>query len=151
MINKTAKTAVGVLAAASVIPAVLGASANAATGVKLDEKTFPDVNLRTYIMQFDFNNNGALDSDEIKLATDLDLPSTILNLKGIEKLSNARIIRMNDNTFIDSMNFKGNSKLEYLSITKCKIKSIDLSKNKNLCKVVLRGNDYLKNVNLHSL
>ena len=49
MINKTAKTAVGVLAAASVIPAVIGASANAATGVKLDAKTFPDVNLRTYL------------------------------------------------------------------------------------------------------
>lgn len=92
---------------------------NAASGVALNSKNFPDANFLKYVKQFDLNKDGSLSKDEISKVTTINCDS--LSIKSIEGI----------NYF---------SSLKDLSVNKNQLKSIDVSKINTLLSIMCFSN-----------
>ncbi|MBO4495932.1 MAG: DUF4214 domain-containing protein [Clostridiales bacterium] len=107
-------SALAVPAAAQVFGATIRAdenSANAGTTVEINEKNFPDANLRKTVSEYDENKDKKLDEDELLYANTIEVPGKgIKTLKGVELLP-----------YLYNLDCSGNELTE-----------LDLSQNKNL-------------------
>ena len=146
-----------------------GSSSEAAGGVKINSTNFPDKVFRTYVKaNFDMDGNGTLSSKEIADAKCIDLciyDETFDNaksIKGIEYLTNLEQFyyfgdelttadfSKNKNIYVigfdrapnlKSINVKGCTRLDALTIYGSKLTSIDLSTNKELTSLSIAQSD----------
>lgn len=103
--------------------------------VILDESAFPDEDFRIFIAsKFDTNNDGTLQSDEIRAAKILDteFEAYFSSTQGIEYLKNLKKLTV-PMAGITSIDVSGNPKLQILDVNYNEdLSSIDVSHNKEL-------------------
>ena len=105
--------------AAMILPAFVGFHAEAATSVHIDKNTFPDANFRAVVATYDTDGNGYLSEFEISRVINVVCEGKKINsIKGIEYFTAVQGLWCKDNN----------------------IKSMDLSKNKDLHGVWCSGN-----------
>lgn len=121
---------------------------NAASGVALNSKNFPDANFLKYVKQFDLNKDGSLSKDEINKVTIIDCCN--LSIKSIEGIN-----------YFSSLNmlFTSNNKLEILDVSKIttlkniecarnNIKEIKINKSTDLISLSCNNNKLSKSLDL---
>ncbi len=100
--------------------------------VEINEMTFPDVNFRTIVEDFDADSNRCLSDEEISAVTDIDCKDkSISNLEGIGYFSFLSSLDCCDND-LSSLDMSGNPKLFDLKCDRNKLTNLDVSKNANL-------------------
>ena len=157
-INKFGKMSIALICALFIcVIAMPAATLNAAGGLKIDSKNFPDGNLRKVVKSYDSNRDGKLSSTEINNIIYLSVVSQkVSNLKGIEKLTNLQSLYCSNNN-IKSLDVSKNTKLRHLSCANNKITSITgLGNLKDLSSLYCSNNaisslDVSKNTNLSTL
>ncbi|MBO4450717.1 MAG: hypothetical protein J5777_09025 [Clostridiales bacterium] len=106
------------LASAVILPAFLGLNSEAATSIKI-EGNFPDDNFKKVVKTYDTDNNGYLSASEISKVINIYCQNkNISSIKGVEYFTALQGLWCADN----------------------KIKSMDISKNKDLHGVWCSGN-----------
>ena len=115
--------------------------------VPINEYNFPDAAFRKAVQKFDLNENGSLNMNEIALAKTLHISGKgISSLKGIEYLTNLRILEANYNK-LTAVDLKKNLELKEIYLDTNQIKKLNLTKNKALT-VVNISNNGLKTLTL---
>lgn len=159
--KKVILTAAAIALAAGAVTGVNSMEAQAAAKtVKINKTNFPDVVFRELVKaNYDKNHDNKLSASEIKKAKNFGnrgktqvkiKPSKyaeyqkkyitdIKSFKGIEKLTNLRVLVAED-TSVKKINLKKNKKLTTLNLTGGKITSLDLNQNKDLKYVYLSYN-----------
>ena len=124
-INKFGKMSIALICALFIcVIAMPAATLNAAGGVKIDSKNFPDKNFREAVKTYDTNRDGSLSSAEISKVIYLSVNNAkISSVKGVEKFTNLVSFYCSGNS-IKSLDVSKNKKLQYLSCSNNKITSI---------------------------
>ena len=114
----------------ALILAVIPVGARAAGGVAINEKNFPDQDLREYIStEFDADGDGVLSASEIENAQKIDLSDTpVANLTGLASLVSLKELDVSGSR-VTAVPAAKNAALETLKISGCMVKSLDVSKN----------------------
>ena len=102
--------------------------------VSIDGNIFPDDNLRTALLdeEYDADGNGKLSYSEIKQITSLDVGNKdIENLSGIDKLEYIQYLRCGHN-LLTSIDVGKNTMVKQISCDYNSLESIDVSSNKIL-------------------
>lgn len=182
--KKLVKCAVEMMVVMFVIIALTPAGSVAAKEKRIKIKSFPDKYLREELQKSDKNSDGFLNQKELRKVTSMDLESDSapINLKGIGKLKYLKKFNISnccpqnvinvkeiyklynlESLSLSSCEFKGKLKLNLKSLKKLKeltlysgdIKSVKISKNKNLESLILAENisdiDLTKNKKLKYL
>lgn len=100
--------------------------------IKINEKNFPDENLRTAVQEYDTDNNGWLSPEECAAVTSVD-KRYFHNLTGLEHFTNITVLELSNCSYadFDFSCFKG---LKELKISGS-FSHIDLSANLQLEKL----------------
>lgn len=130
----------------------------------IDEKNFPDQAFRTYIARIaDADNDGKITRDEAKNVSEIDVPSDVVSLKGIELFPNVDTVDavqcpnlsevdLSHNGNISTLNFDTDSHLESLDVSALEklvslniegssVESLDVSKNSDLAELYADSSD----------
>lgn len=146
--RKFGKTLAGSLSAVMIISSMVvpGGVVFADTKIEINEKNFPDKVLREAVKEFDSDENGYFDDEEIENALFLSVHDPFLNgtgiknTKGIEYFTNLRVINLSFNE-IEEIDLSKNEKLEFVSMDCNKLTSIDVSNNPKLTNLHLGSNE----------
>jgi Leucine-rich repeat (LRR) protein len=121
--------------------------------IVVDEVSFPDLRLRSYIsLNYDVDADGMLSPDEISGATDLSFDTpfqkkpAVLDLTGIGLLYNIKYIDLSNNR-LKNADFSQLEQLEVLYVNNCGLKSLNLKSNLKLFDLKCNRNK-LKKLNL---
>ena len=129
----------------------------------INATNFPDSEFRSYVSNYDIRPDGKLTQDEIDApnATDMYIPNSVANIKGIEFFTKLRYLNINNNSNLTSLNISntelvslqcysnknlaslnvsGCSKLTDIDCGGCALTSLDVSKNKMLNDLDCYGN-----------
>ena len=85
--------------------------------IEISSKNFPDKILRSYICEFDLDDNGYLSSHELEIIQSINLPDSGLHsMEGIQLLTNIVSIDISGNC-LNAIDLSGNHELKYLKCT----------------------------------
>lgn len=122
------------------IIAILLLCAAAAAEVPIDAKHFPDEAFRASVAEFDFNEDGVLQDDEIEGITGMDCSERgIASLKGIEYLTALEGFNAHDNQITEA-DFSKNQDIKYITLYSNQLQSINVSKNAKLLELGVSNN-----------
>ncbi len=126
-------------------------------GIAIDETSFPDAGFRSYVSQFDTDNDGCLSEEECSQVTQIyvSLESRINSLSGIEVFTNLKDLSCYG-LRITELDVSQNTQLELLNCIDTRITELDVSTNKNLktlecAKTRIASLDLSQNVSLEQL
>ena len=164
------RTVSAFLAAALVMPVFMGVTAEAATGIQINNtKNFPDANFRKVVATYDTNKDGYLSDSEIRMVNNVVCEGKgITSLKGLEFFTYAQGLWCANNKIrqidlsknkelhgvwcsgnpITSLNFTQNEKLEWVYCFDCDLVSLDFSANPHLSYLECNTNKRLSSLNL---
>ena len=164
------RTVSAFLAAALIMPAFIGVTAEAATGIQINNtKNFPDANFRKVVATYDTNEDGYLSDSELRMVNNVVCEGKgITSLKGIEFFTYTQGLWCRDNKIksldlsknkelhgvwcsgnpITSLDFSHNEKLEWVYCFDCKLTSLDFSNNPHLSYLECNTNTGLTKLNL---
>lgn len=110
--------------------------------IAIDELNFPDDTFRQYVLdEFDNDNSGYLDKDEIEAATEIDVYGESVNdLTGVEHFTALEYLDCGGN-FLTTLDVSKNKALTYLDCGGNDLTTLDISENKDLEELSFRGND----------
>ncbi len=102
--------------------------------VAIDETNFPDEAFRTYVAQFDKDENGSFSSEELAAVTKIDLQFnyTVASLKGIEQFSSLKSLCVNITSKLKSLDLSGNPNLQILYCGDSGVEEVNIRKNAKL-------------------
>ncbi|MBQ6539486.1 MAG: hypothetical protein IJL71_00480 [Oscillospiraceae bacterium] len=104
----------------------LGGSAMAAD-VTIDSTNFPDANFREFVKQYDTNNNGVLNTEELAAVTTMDCGYyNIASLKGVEHFTALKTFYCYNNQ-LTSLDLSSNTALMHISCYNNQLTSLDVS------------------------
>ena len=127
-----------------------------ATGVTIDETTFPDEEFRKWLMKQPYGKDGVLTEEEIAGVKSIDLAyEDIASLKGIEYFTEIEGLWCSSEKLTE-LDVSKNTKLLDLRCSQCKLTTLDLSQNKALFRLYCHNNpltslDLSQNVALEEL
>lgn len=114
------------------------------SGVSIDIVHFPDANFRSYVAQFDKDNDNMLSNAELIDVSEISVPSrNISNLEGIEYFKNLVRLDCSGNNIV-SLSVSGHSKLNYLNVSNCKLLTTLLCSDNIIYTINLLGCTALK-------
>lgn len=118
---------------------------NAASGVALNSKNFPDANFLKYVKQFDLNKDGSLSKDEISKVTEINCDNlSIKSIEGINNFSSLKDLSVNKNQ-LKSIDVSQINTLECIMCFNNTISEIKISKEANI-KSLWCSNNKLSNI-----
>ena len=138
--------------------------------VEINDKNFSDKHFRSYVKQFDRDDNYWLSKDELDGVTSISIENqSVSNLKGIEYFKNLKELHCNNNNLTEldlsgnpeliklycsqnkltSLNVSKNTKLTNFGCDHNELKSLDVSKNTELTELWC-DNNYLTSLNLNT-
>ena len=127
-----------------------------ATGVTIDETTFPDENFRNWLLNQKYGKDGILTEEEIAEVKAIDVAyQDIKSLKGIEYFTELESLWCGSDKLTE-LDVAKNTKLLDLRCSQCKLTTLDLSQNKDLFRLYCQNNpltslDLSQNVALEQL
>lgn len=97
--------------------------------VEINETNFPDKVFREYVKQFDVDNSGVLETNEIKNVIVIGVSSKgIVNLKGIEFFKSLGLLYCDENQ-LSNLDVSNNPLLKVLVCDENQLSSLDVSNN----------------------
>jgi hypothetical protein len=100
-----------------------------ATGVTIDETTFPDENFRKWLLKQSYGKDGILTEEEIAEVKSIDVAyQDIKSLKGIEYFTALETLFCDCNP-LTGLDVSQNTTLTYLHCAQCSLTSLDVTKN----------------------
>lgn len=109
--------------------------------IEINEKNFPDVNFRKYLLSQDYGKNGVLTDESIKEITKIDVSwRDISSLKGIEYFTSLKELYCYENELKD-LDVSKNTELICLNCGYNEITTLDISKNIKLQKLECDATD----------
>ena len=100
-----------------------------ATGVTIDETTFPDETFRNWLLKQDYGKDGILTEEEIAEVKSIDVAyQDIKSLKGIEYFT-ALDFLLCGGEHLTEIDISKNTNLKWLRCSQSKLTSLDVSKN----------------------
>lgn len=100
-----------------------------ATGVTIDETTFPDEEFRKWFMKQPYGKDGVLTEEEIAEIKSIDVAyQDIKSLKGIEYFTALEDLFCDSNP-LTGLDVSQNTALTYLRCAQCSLTSLDVTKN----------------------
>ena len=127
-----------------------------ATGVTIDETTFPDENFRKWLLKQSYGKDGILTEEEIAEVKSIDVAyQDIKSLKGIEYFTELESLWCGSDKLTE-LDVTKNTKLLDLRCSQSKLTTLDLSQNKDLYRLYCHNNpltslDLSQNVALEQL
>ena len=114
--------------------------------VEINEKNFPDKNFRSWLLRQPYGKDGILTDKEIAEITEINLSNKdIYDLKGIEYFAALESLNL-DRNILKSVDVSKNRNLAYLRVGWNQLTSLDVSKNKAL-RFLMCGGNSLTNLN----
>lgn len=111
-----------------------------ATGVTIDETTFPDENFRKWVLSQKYGKDGILTDEEIAEVKDITVSyEEIANMKGIENFTELETLFCGGGKLTE-LDVSKNAKLKWLRCTQTGLTSIDVSKNAALTQLYVGNN-----------
>ena len=109
-------------------------------GIVINEKNFPDTNLRNWIKSQEYGSDGLLMEDEIATIKSIDVNNkNIQTLQGIEFFTSLTILYCYDNQ-LTSLDVSQNTALTLLNCSNNQLKSLDVANNTGLTKLYCNNN-----------
>ncbi len=109
-------------------------------GVAINERNFPDGNFRTFVAQFDTDENGYLNNDEIAAVTVIEVSEKdISDLKGIEHFTALTELYFGRNQ-VTGVDLSANTALKMLSCHSNELTALDVSANTALEELICDHN-----------
>ncbi len=100
-----------------------------ATGITIDETTFPDENFRNWLLKEKYGKDGILTEEEIAEVKTIDVAyQDIKSLKGIEYFTALETLFCDCNP-LTGLDVSQNTALTYLHCAQCSLTSLDVTKN----------------------
>lgn len=100
-----------------------------ATGVTIDETTFPDENFRNWVLSQKYGKDGILTEEEIAKVESIDVAyQDIKSLKGIEYFTAMEYL-LCGSEYLTEIDISKNTNLKWLRCSQSKLTSLDVSKN----------------------
>ena len=111
-----------------------------ATGVTIDETTFPDENFRNWLLKQSYGKDGILTEEEIAEVKSINVGyQDIKSLKGIEYFTEMEFLLCGGEHLTD-IDISKNTNLKWLRCSQSKLTSIDVSKNAALEELYCHNN-----------
>lgn len=121
-------------------PTVAFAAETGAADVAIDAANFPDDAFRTYVKQFDLDQNGTLSENELASVDSIDVISNgTKSLKGIEYFTALKGLYCEGNQ-LTTLDVSKNIALESLDCSENQLTALDVSKNTTLVNLVCDRN-----------
>ena len=110
------------------------------TGVEINERSFPDVNFRNWLLSQPYGKDGVLTEKEIAEIAEINVSNKdIHDLKGIEYFTAVESLNLEKNQ-LKTVDLSENKDLAYLKVGWNKLSALDVSKNKALRFLICEGN-----------
>ena len=111
-----------------------------ATGVAINETTFPDENFRKWVLSQKYGKDGILTEEEIAKVESIDVAyQDIKSLKGIEYFTAMEYL-LCGSEHLTEIDISKNTKLKWLRCSQSKLTSLDVSKNAALVELRCHNN-----------
>ena len=111
-----------------------------ATGITIDETTFPDENFRNWLLKEKYGKDGILTEEEIAEVTTINVAyQDIKSLKGIEYFT-ALDFLLCGGEHLTEIDISKNTNLKWLRCSQSKLTSLDVSKNAALEELYCHNN-----------
>lgn len=122
-----------------------------ADDIPVDEAHFPDANFRAFVKANTANGDDVLTEAEAAKITTFGNGLKglgITDLTGLKYFSNLTTLYCQDNSGLTSIDLSGNTKLQELNITGCKVTSLDFSNNPNMTNINCADMKTLTDINV---